>query len=910
MLCQSCGQRPATVKLKKLISGQTHELNLCYECYRERAFFDGAYSLFSSLFGQDPFFGGDQSFGRSYRERREVNVADFFSERARNVINDAVMFANEKGSRFVDTEHLLYGVASEEETGAKVLESLKIKTEDLKLFLEENTIDRGEEIDEEKVRSIDFTPRAKRAIELAFQSAREMKHNYVGPEHLLLGLMLEAEGLAAQTLQKYKVNAEEVKKKVKEFAGSEKPSKDSRAVSQPQIGGESAPAAASNTLTLDKYSRDLTQMARDGKLDPVIGRWDEVARVVQILSRRTKNNPVLIGEPGVGKTAVVEGLAQKIASGDVPDTIRGKRLVAIDIASMVAGTKYRGEFEKRLKKCLEEIQGANKQIMLFIDELHTIVGAGGAEGAIDASNILKPALARGELQAIGATTVSEYRKYIEKDAAFERRFQPILVDEPTVEDTIKILRGLRDKYEAHHKIHISDEAIVSAASLSDRYIKDRFLPDKAIDLIDEAASKVRIEAYDIPKEIRELENKIRELEKEKAAEKRNPKKIILINRRLETLFKNKEELDIGWRKDKATGQPTVFASDIEKLVATWTGIPVAELAKEEVEKLLNLEKKLHARVIGQEKAVAAVAEAIRRGRAGLKNPNRPIGSFLFLGPTGVGKTELAKALAQTLFGDENAMVRVDMSEYMESHSVAKMIGSPPGYVGHEEGGQLTEKVRKKPYSVILLDEIEKAHPDVFNMLLQILEDGRLTDSKGKTVDFKNTVIISTSNIGSDLILRTTENKELGFGGKAKNEKQTRDNLETDLMQELRNVFRPEFLNRLDETIIFEALSSAQIKAIVDLMIAGEQRLLRGQNITLKISPAARAELAKRGYDPAFGARPLRRLIQKEIENPLSTELLSGRFRSGDTATVDYQKGSFVFSRQTAKKKVAALVRVR
>jgi len=879
-----------------MVNGRPLEQNLCYACAEQQGLFGRSTgSIFDSFFGGqgmggDPFSG--RSLGGSYRPRQEVNLVDYFSERAKKVVSEAAQKANEVGAKKVDTEHLLWGISEEEEVGQPMLEKLGVKVDELQGYLDEN-METSEDDDDEKpeMQMVDFTPRAKKAFELAFRQSQEIGDRYIGPEHILLGLIAEGEGLAAQTLQKYGVTLEKARKAV---AGRAKPGKKKGAPAKPK----------SNTPTLDKYSRDLTSMAKEGKLDPVIGRSDEVARVVQVLSRRTKNNPVLIGEPGVGKTAIAEGLAQKVIAGNIPETLKDKRVVALDISAMVAGTKYRGEFEKRLKKAIDEIDKAKGKIVLFIDELHTIVGAGGSEGAIDASNILKPALARGQLQAIGATTLNEYKKYIEKDAALERRFQPVLVEEPNVEDTIAILRGLRDKYEAHHKTTISDEAIVAAASLSDRYIKDRFLPDKAIDLIDEAASKIRIQSLEAPDEIKKLEKQIKDLEKEKDASKRNRKKATELNKKIKKLKEDKKDLDGTWRKDKATGQPTVLASDIEKLVSEWTGVPVSQLAEKEVDKLLKLEQRLHARVIGQDEAVSAVAEAVRRGRAGLKDPDRPIGSFIFLGPTGVGKTELAKALAEQVFGDEDALIRIDMSEYMEQHSVAKLTGSPPGYVGYEEGGQLTEKVRRKPYSVILFDEIEKAHPDVFNMLLQILDDGRLTDSKGRTVDFKNTIIIATSNIGSQKIQQATDG-QIGFENGAGKKKLSKQELRSELMDELKKTFRPEFLNRVDEIIIFEALDRKEIKQIVDLLVADVCRLLHAQDISLELTEKAKDKVAAEGYDPMFGARPLKRLIQKEIENPLSKMILEGKFKGGDNVKVDVKKDEFTFEKaKKTKKKLA------
>ena len=713
-----------------------------------------------------------------------------------------------------------------------------------------------------------LTPRAKAAIDIALQQAQQMGDQFVGTEHLLLGIFLEGEGPGSAVLKDLGVTEESLQ----------------RALNQVRATGVDYEGQATGESMLKKYTRDLTAMARDHKLDPVIGRDEEIKRVIQVLSRRTKNNPVLIGEPGVGKTAIVEGLAQKVVDGDVPESLRNQRVLGLDLGGMVAGAKYRGEFEERLKGVLDEILHS-KDVILFIDELHTVVGAGAAEGAMDASNMMKPMLARGELQAVGATTLDEYRERIEKDAALERRFQPILVGEPNVEQTILILEGLRDKYEAHHKVKITDEAIVEAARLSDRYIADRYLPDKAIDLLDEAASKMRIESTMLPPDLREMEKRLQELAREGAAavQAQDYERAAQLKEQTDKIQSTFVQAKNAWLSDKGIADATVDADDIAEIVSRWTGIPVQRMKQEEADKLLAMEEQLHGRVVGQEKAVAAVSEAVRRARAGLKDPRRPIGSFIFLGPTGVGKTELAKSLAEFLFDDEDALVRLDMSEYMEKHTVSRLVGAPPGYVGYEEGGQLTEAVRRKPYSVVLFDEIEKAHPDVFNALLQILDDGRLTDNKGRTVDFKNTVIIMTSNVGAHLI-PSGEEFERRY-----------EHVEAALLEELRQHFKPEFLNRIDEIIVFHALTREQLARIVDLLLAKTRALVEGQGRRLEVTQAAKEFIADQGFDTQFGARPLKRAIQRFIENPLSRELLGGRFAEGETITVDIVDGRVEFA---------------
>jgi ATP-dependent Clp protease ATP-binding subunit ClpC len=798
-----------------------------------------------------------------------------FTERAQKVLALAQEEAVRLGHNNIGTEHILLGLIRESEgIAAKALIALNLGLEKIQDEVE-SLIGRGQE----QPTNIAYTPRAKKVIELSMDEARKLGHTYVGTEHILLGLIREGEGVAARVLNNLGVSLNKARQQVLQLLGS------SEVVSS-QHGNPSN----ANTPTLDGLARDLTAYAKEGHLDPVIGRSKEIERVIQVLSRRTKNNPVLIGEPGVGKTAVAEGLAQKIINNEIPETLRGKRVMTLDMGSVVAGTKYRGEFEDRLKKIMDEIRTAGN-IILFIDELHTLIGAGGAEGAIDASNILKPALARGELQCIGATTLDEYRKYIEKDAALERRFQPIQVDEPTKEEAVQILFGLRDRYEAHHRVKITDEAIYEAVKLSDRYITDRFLPDKAIDLIDEAGSRVRLRSYTVPPSLKQMENKLEDVRKEKdsAVQSQEFEKAASLRDNEQKL---REELDITkneWKEKQGRTDSEVTPEDIAQIVASWTGIPVTQLKEEETERLLKMESILHERVIGQDEAVKSVSRAIRRARAGLKDPKRPMGSFIFLGPTGVGKTELARALAGAMFGDENAVIRIDMSEYMEKHSTSRLVGAPPGYVGYEEGGQLTEKVRRKPYSVVLLDEIEKAHPEVFNILLQVLEDGRLTDSKGRTVDFRNTLIIMTSNVGAEMIRK---NSSLGFTA-AQDGGKDYTNMKEKVLGELKKSFRPEFLNRIDESIVFHSLDEDHILKIVTLM-AEELRLrLKDQNIDFALSDEAKKFLAKAGFDPTYGARPLRRAIQKHIEDHLSEELLKGNISKGDSLTFEVKDGELV-----------------
>ena len=790
-----------------------------------------------------------------------------FTARAEKALEYAQDIAMELGHNYIGTEHLLYGLI-EEGTGvaSKVLQNQNLTAEKVKDSIEE-IVGVGESIEDSN--EISFTPRTKRVIENAFLEARRLGTEYIGTEHLLIGIMKEGDCVATRIMLEEDVNPQGLYNELVKVLSEE-------GEENTENSNQSNKGSYNSTPTLNQYGSDLTKMAKEGKLDPVIGRKEEIQRVIQILSRRTKNNPCLIGEPGVGKTAVAEGLAEKIVAGDVPETLKNKRVVSMDIASMVAGAKYRGDFEERIKKALKEVKKAG-DVIIFIDEIHTIVGAGSAEGAVDAANILKPLLARGEIQLIGATTLKEYRKYIEKDAALERRFSPVTVNEPTEEETIQILYGLRDKYEAHHNVKITDEAIKSAVELSSRYINDRYLPDKAIDLIDEAASKVRMRSYTEPDSFKELKNTIEKLDKEKeeAIRVQDFEKAAKIRDKENSKKKELENAKKEWETKSSKNVSTLKEEDIANVISSWTGIPVTKVSQSENDKLKNLEENLHKRVIGQDEAVSAVAKAIKRSRMGLKDPNKPIGSFLFLGPTGVGKTELSKALAENLFGSEDSLIRIDMSEYMESHSVAKLIGSPPGYVGYDEAGQLTEKVRRKPYSVILFDEIEKAHPDVMNMLLQVLDDGRLTDSQGRTVNFKNTVIIMTSNVGAKLI---TDKKTLGFiEEKESGEKEYQD-IKKDVMGELKKEFKPEFLNRIDEIIVFHKLEDDQIRKIVDIMLNNVAKLLKEQGIKLTVDEKAKDLVAKKGTDKSFGARPLKRAIQTMVEDKIAEAMLDGKIK--------------------------------
>ncbi len=817
-----------------------------------------------------------------------------FTEKANTALNAAIEAAQEMGHTYVGTEHLVLGLLRE---GTGVAATV-LSGRGITAAAYEQAIRQAETTGSEtRLSPEDFTPRAKKALELSVAEATYMQTGYVGTEHILLAVMRDESSVSMRLLAALGARTDELVEDIANAIGA-RPGETAETGSR---GGAGAAARKgdSQTPTLDQFGRDLTELAKQGKLDPVIGRAKEIERVVQILSRRTKNNPCLIGEPGVGKTAIAEGLAQKIVAGEVPELLSNKRVVTLDLTGMVAGTKYRGDFEERIKNAIDEVMKA-KNTILFIDEIHTIIGAGAAEGAVDAANILKPSLARGELQIIGATTLEEYRKHIEKDAALERRFQPVVVGEPSAEEAVLILRGLRDKYEAHHKVKITDEALEAAVKLSVRYIADRYLPDKAIDLIDEAASRVRLKAFTAPPDVKQTEQELKRLAEEKkaAVNEQDFERAAKLRDEEKALQEQLSEAKSRWEEENAGVTGEVTPEVIAEIVSGWTGIPVAQLTEEEGERLLHLEDILHKRIVGQDEAVSAVARAIRRGRVGLKDPKRPIGSFLFLGPTGVGKTELCKTLAEAMFGDENAMIRLDMSEYMEKHTVSRLVGSPPGYVGYDEGGQLTEKIRRKPYTVLLFDEIEKAHPDVFNILLQILEDGILTDAQGRRVDFKNTVIIMTSNIGAR---RITERKSLGFTPDAQKELSDQKRIREDVMDELKKAFRPEFLNRVDDIIVFRQLGETDIAEIARRMLRSLDKRLEDMDIRLSVSDAAVEKIAKAGFDPVYGARPLRRAIQSQLEDPLAEQMLEGKFRAGDTVNidVDVEKDTFTFTSDKA-----------
>ena len=870
MICQICGKNLANVHYKSVINGKIREIYMCSECASKGKVNKYDESIYKNAGGAN---------GMSFFESR-------FTDKAERVIKHATEKSKEWGHGYVGTEHILYGLTAEENSVAKnVLDENGIKSEDV--FSAVKSI-KGLDIPVTSVRGL--TPRAKRIIELSLLEAQKLGHSYIGTEHILMAILRDGESIAARIIAELSGNAEKIYYDLIKSFGNETKAEEMTEDLQNKQNKNTA------TPTLDEYGRDLTKMASEGKFDPVIGRDKEISRVIQILSRRTKNNPCLIGEPGVGKTAIAEGLAQKIYEGQVPEILKEKRVITLDLSSMVAGAKYRGEFEERMKKAVEEIKSAGN-IVLFIDEIHTIVGAGAAEGAIDASNILKPSLARGEMQLIGATTINEYRKYIEKDAALERRFQPITVGEPTVDETIMILMGLRDKYEAHHKVEITDDALIAAAKMSARYITDRFLPDKAIDLVDEAASRMKLQSFTAPKELNSLRNEYEKVktEKEGAIAAQDFEKAASLRDRETQLAKEIEEGRENWKKEAQVKKTAVTEAEIAEIIADWTGIPVSRVEETESDRLLHLEDALHERVIGQNEAVTALAKAVKRGRVGLKDPKRPIGSFIFCGPTGVGKTELCKALAESVFGDENAMVRIDMSEYMEKHAVSRLVGSPPGYVGFEEGGQLTEKVRRNPYCVVLFDEIEKAHPDVFNMLLQILEDGILTDSQGRRVDFKNTIIIMTSNVGA-LHLVSDKKQTLGFGSAENHEDKDYEKIKENVFSDLKQTFRPEFLNRIDDIIVFNRLNKEEIEQIASNMMKSLFDRLSANDIEATITKEALSFLAEAGFDPVYGARPLRRAIVSNVEDVLAEAMLEGKIKPNEKITLDVKDDKIVINK--------------
>jgi ATP-dependent Clp protease ATP-binding subunit ClpC len=885
MICENCGVRPASVRVFGQAGDQRSAAYLCTQCARELG-------MIGSSGGTDPF-----AMLRNLVQQQQGGSGGVF-EMLSGEAQDAVMRAREASAgttptAAIGTDHLLAGVVTGDNVATEVLRRAGANVEGMRAQFREYRGDPGDQV-------YTFTPSAKRALQLAFAAARQMGAAQVGSEHLLLGLLGEGDGNAYRILQQNGAgDAEALRREILRLLQQRGAQTGPRGGGMPGAvpgggggfpGGPGGPQGDSRTPVLDQLTRDLTQLARDGELDPVMGRAEEIARVVRILSRRTKNNPALIGEPGVGKTAIVEGLAQRIVSEDIPEVLKGKRVLALDVGGLVAGTRFRGDFEERMRQMIEELQREEKNIILFIDELHSIVGAGGAEGAVNASSMLKPALARGELQVVGATTLDEYRKHVEKDPALERRFQPVLVSEPTVDESVAILFGLRDRYEAHHRVKISDEAIIAAAQLGDRYITDRYLPDKAIDLLDEAAAEVRLRSTVPPVDVKRIEEEIAALEREKedAVRAEDYEKASSLKQREAQLRAELDQQQEGWAGQRENNAPEVTREDIARILEEWTGVPATNIVQEEAERLLNLEAVLHERVVGQEQAVEAVAEAIRRARAGIKDPKRPVGSFIFLGPTGVGKTELARTLAEYLFGEEDAMIRIDMSEFQERHTVSRLVGAPPGYVGYDEAGQLTEQVRRRPYSVVLFDEIEKAHPDVFNMMLQILDDGRLTDAQGRTVNFENTVIIMTSNVGSQHLV---SDRQFGFTAKdgvdfRETERRAREALERS--------FRPEFLNRIDEIIVFQPLTKEDVLEIVDIMLGRLNKHLESQKVSVEVTQAAKEFLAEEGYDPKFGARPLARAIRRHIENPLSSRIIGGEFGPGDTVLIDREGDALTF----------------
>ncbi|HEY6581402.1 MAG TPA: ATP-dependent Clp protease ATP-binding subunit [Rubrobacter sp.] len=883
MICENCGIRPSSVQVVQQQGDRRASNYLCTQCARQLGMIGGAQG------GNDPF-----AMLQNLIQQQQGGQGSLFDALSGEA-QQAVMRAREASAgttrtAAIGTDHLLAGIVTGDNVATEALQRAGADVNGMRSRFQEVLGDPGEEI-------YAFTPSSKRALQLSFAAAKQMGAGQVGSEHLLLGLLGEGDGNAYRILQQHGANdAEALRREILRLMqqrgaqmgpGAGMPG---AAAGGPGMGGGQQ-GPTSNTPTLDQVSRDLTQLARDGELDPVIGRAEEISRVIRILSRRTKNNPVLIGEAGVGKTAVAEGLAQRIVSEDIPESLKGKRVLALDVGGLVAGTRFRGDFEERMQQMLKELQQEEQDIVLFIDELHTIVGAGGAEGAVNASNMLKPALARGELQVVGATTLDEYRKHIEKDPALERRFQPVLVDEPTVDESVAILFGLRDRYEAHHRVKITEGAVIASAQLGDRYITDRFLPDKAIDLLDEAAAEVRLRSTVPPVDVKRIEEEIAGLEREKedAVRAEDYEKAAGFKQRIEQLKAELDEEHEGWAGRRETDSPEVTREDIARILEEWTGVPATNIVQEEAERLLNLEGVLHERVVGQEPAVRAVAEAIRRARSGIKDPKRPVGSFIFLGPTGVGKTELARTLAEYLFGEEDAMIRIDMSEFQESHTVSRLVGAPPGYVGYEEAGQLTEQVRRRPYSVVLFDEIEKAHPDVFNTLLQVLDDGRLTDAKGRTVNFENTVVIMTSNVGSQHLVST---RQFGFtSGDGVNFRET----ERRAREALERAFRPEFLNRVDEIIVFQPLTKEDVLKIVDIMLSRLNKHLESQRVQIEATDAAKEFLAEEGYDPKFGGRPLTRAIRRYVENPLSSRIIGGEFGPDDTVLIDRAEEGLTFA---------------